>query len=199
MSLQKTPWVMSSKKSLPEMNAERTHSYYLPMRTPEDDNKLLRPAQNESEQPCKNGAQCMAVQDVLGGPGIPLMAMSPCKECILCLRRSMRAQYIRYTILEETPPSNTLIQKWESKVGPGGYNKECCIGPDPSEKNYNGFITPFAVGLASNYTWVIEEEAWRIDQSPMLFCQAPRPGPHRGGASSVSLEGIPTFKPKQME
>ena len=151
-SSSKTPWVMPSNKPLPTMNEERNNSYYLPMRSPEDDEKLLRPAENETEKPCKNGPRCMAVQDVMGGPGIPLMAMSPCKECILCLRRAMRAQYIRYTILEETPPTNALIQKWESKVGPGGYNKECCIGPDPSEKNYNGFITPFAVGLASNYT-----------------------------------------------
>ena len=64
----------------------------------------------------------------------------------------MKAEHIKCTILEHTARTDRLVQRWESKVGPGGYNKLCCIGPDPARRVYNGFVSHVAVGLASHYT-----------------------------------------------
>ena len=148
-----TPWVLASKQELPTLTREPSHTYHLPIRTPEDDAKVLRPCRHNGEFPCKNGLNCTAVTDITGGPGVPLMAMAPqSRFCVLCNMKSMKAEHIKCTILEHTPRPDRLVQRWESKVGPGGYNPSCCIGPDETGRVYNGFISHVAVGLASHYT-----------------------------------------------
>jgi len=108
----------------------------------------------------------------------------------MCHRRDMRAAYIETTILEHPAPHHCLYQLWESPVGENGYAPSACIGPDPDEKGFNGFVSKCAVGLASHYAWVHEDGKWRVDQSALYshFQKAPRSyGPPLGGASSDSF------------
>lgn len=102
----------------------------------------------------------------------------------------MRAAYIETTVLEHPAPLHCLYQLWESPVGEGGYAESACIGPDPDQKAYNGFVSKCAVGLASHYAWVHEDGKWRVDQSALYqhFRKAPRSSvPPLGGASSDSF------------
>ena len=109
------------------------------------------------------------------------MALLPANECLLCIRKAQRKKYISTTILHELAPTNKIVQKFESKIGPGGYRDDVCIGPDPNKKNYNGFISKIAVGLASHYTWVHDANGgWKIDQSALYFEQAPPGNPRLG-------------------
>lgn len=77
-------------------------------------------------------------------------------------------------------------------MGPGGYHESVCIGTDPMNRKYTGFILPCAIGKVDDYTWCCNEDGeWKIDQSPMYhshFPQAPRGNtePRLGGALSDS-------------
>lgn len=186
----KYPWVTPEAWPEPSMHGAACAPYSLPKRSIEDDEQALRPADDNSAQlPCVNGASCCAIIDIAGGPGVPLRALAPTLKCILCHRRDMRAAYIETTVLEHPAPTHCLYQMWESPVGENGYAPSVCIGPDPDQRAYNGFVSSCAVGLASHYAWVHENGSWRVDQSALYqhFRKAPRScEPPRGGASSVS-------------
>ena len=95
----------------------------------------------KNEAPCSNGSECVAIRDIAGGPGYPLRQMAPSCLCILCLRREMKAKWVRHTVLEETVVSTRLCQRWESLVGKeGGYREDCCIGPSGTHVSTNGFL-----------------------------------------------------------
>ena len=64
---QKYPWVLPKGKKLPKMTEEMTNKYHLPVRTPEQDEKVLRPVIDTlKERPCVNGEKCVAVRDITG-------------------------------------------------------------------------------------------------------------------------------------
>lgn len=74
----KFPWVTASNWPEPSMHGESAAPYSLPMRTIADDERDLRPVENEAtESPCVNGATCCAIIDIAGGPGMPLRALAP--------------------------------------------------------------------------------------------------------------------------
>lgn len=188
-------WVLKKGEPLPVMSAKKNKVYHLPTRSiKEDEADLVLPDRSKGEVPCAYGSACTSVEDISGGPMVPIKAMGNSKACILCHRKNMRSKYVRYTILEHTIPRNRLVQKWESPIGSGGYRAEACIGRHP--KHYNGFVSQVAIGNASDYTWTCDPETgkWRIDQS-MLYqdFHAASPTPQhlsrspRGGASNVSF------------
>lgn len=171
------PWVLREGEALPEMTRKKTRKYYLPLRTiADDESELCLPVSEKGEVPCCYGSKCTSVQDIGGGPMVPIKAMKDSNACILCHRKGMRSKYVRYTILEETIPFNRLVQKWESPVGPGGYRKASCIGRH--EKHYNGFISHVAIGTTPDYTWMCDPDtgAWKIDQS-LMYEDFHRPSP----------------------
>ena len=61
-----TPWVLPKNNELPVLSTHSSKKYHLPIRTPEDDAKVLRPCQSSDEIPCKMGMQCTAVIDIPG-------------------------------------------------------------------------------------------------------------------------------------
>ena len=172
-------WVLEKGESLPEMTPKKIRKYYLPTRTiAEDEDELRLPILEKGEKPCCYGSKCTSVQDISGGPMVPIKAMANSSACILCHRKGMRSKYVRYTILEETIPRNRLVQKWESPVGPGGYKMESCI--KRHEKHYNGFISQVAIGTTPDYTWMCDAKSgtWKIDQRLMYEdFQLPSPTP----------------------
>ena len=179
-------WVAGKGSSLPRMTSERCLDVKMDVRGTEADELFLRcPVVGSDEQPCRNGADCVGKRDLSGGPGYPLRRMDPSPQCILCLRREMKAKWVRHTVLEETVLSTRLCQRWESRVGvPGGYRADCCIGP--SGQSWNGFVSNVAVGVSSDYTWVYESDTqtWRVDQSQLYFREAPSKSPRFDGALS---------------
>tara|TARA_A100001015_G_C15030640_1_gene733019 strand:- start:2317 stop:2946 length:630 start_codon:yes stop_codon:yes gene_type:complete len=161
-------WVLKEGEELPQMTAKRTRSYYLPMRTIADDEaELVLPDESKGEVPCCYGSKCTSVEDICGGPMVPIKAMKNSTSCLLCHRKGMRSKYVRHTILEQTIPTNKLVQRWESPVGKGGYRLEACVGRHP--KHYNGFLSHVAIGTTPDYTWMCDPSTgkWKIDQSLM--------------------------------
>lgn len=187
----KFPWVNTARSSSPlAVDSDSPPPYSVPLRTIKQDEEALRTAR-EDETPCSSGPTCVAVTDVPGGPGLPCVALAPSSQCLLCLRREARTRYVQTTSLGFTVPHNRIFQRWRSPVGPGGYASAVCIGTDPMNRKYTGFVLPCAVGLVDHYTWICSDGDWRIDQSPMYdshFQQAPRGNtePLLGGASSDS-------------
>ena len=60
---QKFPWVLPEGQKLPKMTRVPSKKYDLPLRTPKEDEKVLRPARSvPTEMPCKHGEKCVAVQ-----------------------------------------------------------------------------------------------------------------------------------------
>lgn len=60
---QKFPWVLPEGQKLPKMTRLPSKKYDLPLRTPKEDEKVLRPARSvPTEMPCKHGEKCVAVQ-----------------------------------------------------------------------------------------------------------------------------------------
>lgn len=60
---QKFPWVLPEGQKLPKMTRLPSKKYDLPLRTPKEDEKVLRPARSvPTEMPCKHGDKCVAVQ-----------------------------------------------------------------------------------------------------------------------------------------
>ena len=129
------PWVLGKDKCLPEMTQEAVVTPYMAVRGIKDDEPFLRcPEVDKGEEPCENGSMCVARRDISGGPGYPLRRMGSSMQCILCLRREMKAKWVRHTVLEETVLSTRLCQRWESLVDvPGGYRSDCCIGPSGTQ------------------------------------------------------------------
>ncbi len=101
---------------------------------------------------CTSGDRCVGVVDILGGPGVPCVALQPSTRCLLCLRCDARQKYVETTSLGFTVPPDRILQRWHSPVGPGGYAEGVCVGPDPIGKKYTGFVMPCAVGLVDHYT-----------------------------------------------
>ena len=185
------PWVNTTSDASPlAVDSTAPVSYSVPLRTVEDDEKVLRTAR-AGETPCSNGDTCVAVSDIPGGPGLPCVSLGPSSQCLLCLRREARTRYVQTTSLGFSVPHDRIFQRWRSPVGTGGYAEAVCIGTDPMARKYTGFILPCAVGLVDHYTWICSEDEWRIDQSPLYhshFHQAPRENtePLLGGALSDS-------------
>ena len=193
-SFKKFPWVVKNRHRHPQGDDE-SPCYSMPLRTVEDDESVLRPAQ-AGEEPCMNGETCVAVVDIPGGPGTPCVSVKPSAKCLLCLRREARANYVKTTALGHVVPTDRVYQRWRSPVGLNGYAEGVCVGPDPDGRRYTGFIMPCAVGLVDHYTWICASGKWKVDQSPMYhahFRKAPRENtePRLGGASSVSYEDTP--------
>lgn len=180
------PWVARANTDLPRMTASPCSNLSMKVRSPKDDEPFLEcPDLEGGEEPCANGSCCVAVRDISGGPGFPLKRMAPSPLCILCLRREMKAKWVRHSVLEETVTTTRLCQRWESVVGkPGGYKEDCCVGP--SKDQWNGFVTRVAVGVASDYTWIYEpaSKRWKIDQSRLYFQEASSTSPRFDGALS---------------
>lgn len=128
-------WVARKDTSLPSMTAEPCRKISMKVRSCKDDEEFLAcPDPSKGEEPCINGTQCVAKRDIAGGPGHPLKQMLPSMQCILCLRREMKAKWVRHTVLEETVVTTRLCQRWESLVGKeGGYREDCCIGPSGTQ------------------------------------------------------------------
>tara|TARA_Y100000114_G_C11524156_1_gene214904 strand:- start:6 stop:458 length:453 start_codon:yes stop_codon:yes gene_type:complete len=128
-------WVLGKNKKLPEMTAEPVMNPHMAVRgTVDDEPFLVCPDPDKGEEPCENGSMCVARRDISGGPGYPLKKMLPSNKCILCLRREMKAKWVRHSILEETVLTTRLCQRWESLIDkPGGYRSECCIGPQGTQ------------------------------------------------------------------
>lgn len=186
------PWVNTSQGTCPiAVDSTEIPSYSVPLRTVQDDEEVLRTARPD-ETPCSNGDTCVAVSDIPGGPGLPCVSLGPSTQCLLCLRREARTQYVQTTSLGFSVPHDRIFQRWRSPVGTGGYAEAVCIGTDPMARRYTGFILPCAVGLVDHFTWFCTPEGeWKIDQSPLYhshFRQAPRENtePRLGGASSDS-------------
>ena len=181
-------WVAGKDKSLPTMTPTPAFNPHMTVRgIAEDEPFLVCPDLDKGEKPCINGSMCVARRDISGGPGYPLKQMLPSMQCILCLRREMKAKWVRHSVLEETVVTTRLCQKWESRVDvPGGYRSDCCIGPHGTQ--WNGFVSNVAVGVASDYTWVYEADSqqWRVDQSHLHFREALPKDPQFGGALSDS-------------
>lgn len=182
------PWVAKRNTELPKMTPTPSLDLCMKVRGTSDDEPFLEcPDLDSGEEPCANGSECVARRDISGGPGYALKRMAPSPFCVLCLRREMKAKWVRHSVLEETVVTTRLCQRWESEVDtPGGYRGDCCIGPHGLQ--WNGFVSRVAVGVASDYTWFYDGDTkkWKIDQSRLYFREAPSISPRSDGALSDS-------------
>lgn len=164
------PWVEPEGTKETNVRIKRRGNVCLPLRTVEEDNDALR-VPKKGEVACCNGEKCSAREDVLGGPGTCLRALAPSSYCLLCLRKQMYSCYIAHTVLGEPVYDENLVQLWESPVGEGGYNSDCCVHPADT---WNGFVSPCVIGRASQYSWNLDDSGWHIDQTRLLhFIEAP--------------------------